>query len=285
MKESGKSPCAVSLSGLSDKVPKLFGIPSGVPGLDELFFTFRVEGEEVKRVLLNGFPSASVIHLTGVPDTGKSLIGEQFSISQALCGYNVLYVTVEIPAPFLALSFKQRSQALKADWDKMKERIFIVDATRYPELRDNVGDLCAFLSETIEKEKINSTVIDSITGLYEGREMLARSIVRKLYEIMKKHYQTAIFISQKRSSHEEISSEAAGGYAVPHIVDCTIVLSKIVLNSKALATMYNKKPGEVVRTLRIDGCRMCGHDSNVHLLEIDEKGLVRVGKPLYEVLK
>lgn len=285
MKESGKSPCALPLSGFSDRVPKLFGIPSGVPGLDELFFTFRVEGEEVKRLPLNGFPSAAVIHLTGVPDTGKSLIGEQFSITQASCGYNVLYVTVEVPAPFLALSFRQRSQALKVDWEVIKERIFIVDVTAHPELRENVGDLCAFLSKTIEKEKINSTVIDSITGLYEGKEILARSIVRKLYETMKKHYQTAIFISQKRSSHEEISSEAAGGYAVPHIVDCTIVLSKIVLNSKAAATMYNRKPGEVLRTIRIDGCRMCGHDPNVHLLEINEWGILQVGKPLYEVLR
>nr|PZN05261.1 MAG: KaiC domain-containing protein [Bacillota bacterium] len=278
-------PCAVPLAGLSEKVPKLFGIPSGVPGLDELFFTFQFENDQVKRVPLNGLPSSAVIHLTGVPDTGKSLIGEQFSITQASRGYNVLYVTVEIPAPFLAQSFIERSKALKVEWDNIKDRIFILDTVKYPELRDNVNNLCQILAETIENKEINVTIIDSITGLYEGREMMARSVVRKLYEIMKKYYQSAIFISQKRSSHEEASAEAAGGYAVPHIVDCTIVLSKIVLTSKVAATMYGRKPGEVLRTIRIDGCRMCGHDSRVHLLEINEFGILQVGKPLAEVLR
>lgn len=268
------------LSKIKENIPKLFGIPSGILGLDELFYTFEYEGDEVKKVPLGGFPSSAVIHITGVPDTGKSLMGEQFALSQASRGYNVLFVSVEIPTPFLAQSLKERARALRIDWDEIEDRIFVLDITKYPELRDNIVKLDRVIGETIEANNIKSTVVDSITGLYEGKEMIARTIVRKLYEVMKKYYQTSIFISQKRSSHEEESAEAAGGYAVPHILDCTIVLSKIVLSSKTLANLYDRPLGDTIHTLRIDGCRMCGHDRRTHLVEIDERGIIKVVKPI-----
>jgi KaiC domain protein len=276
---------ALPLSKIKESIPRLFGIPSGVPGLDDLFFTFEYEGEEVKKVPLGGFPSSAVIHITGVPDTGKSLMGEQFALSQASRGYNVLFVSVEIPTPFLAQSLKERARALRIDWEDIEDRIFVLDITKYPELRDNIVKLDRVISETIEENNIKSTVVDSITGLYEGKEMLARTIVRKLYEVMKRYYQTSIFISQKRSSHEEESAEAAGGYAVPHILDCTIVLSKMVLSSKALANLYNRPLGDTIHTLRIDGCRMCGHDRRTHLVEIDERGIIKLVGPVENLIR
>jgi len=276
---------ALPLSKIKESIPRLFGIPSGVPGLDDLFFTFEYEGEEVKKVPLGGFPSSAVIHITGVPDTGKSLMGEQFALSQASRGYNVLFVSVEIPTPFLAQSLKERARALRIEWEDIEDRIFVLDITKYPELRDNIVKLDRVISETIEENNIKSTVVDSITGLYEGKEMLARTIVRKLYEVMKRYYQTSIFISQKRSSHEEESAEAAGGYAVPHILDCTIVLSKMVLSSKALANLYNRPLGDTIHTLRIDGCRMCGHDRRTHLVEIDERGIIKLVGPVENFIR
>jgi len=282
---NGNTPEALPLSKIRESIPKLFGIPSGIPGLDELFFTFEYDGDEPKKVPLGGFPSSAVIHITGVPDTGKSLMGEQFALSQANRGYNVLFVSVEIPTPFLAQSLKERARALRIDWDEIEDRIFVLDVTKYPELRDNIVKLDRVISETIENNNIKSTIVDSITGLYEGKEMLARTIVRKLYEVMKRYYQTSIFISQKRSSHEEESAEAAGGYAVPHILDCTIVLSKMVLSSKALANLYNRPLGDTIHTLRIDGCRMCGHDRRTHLIEIDEQGIVKVVSPIEALVR
>jgi KaiC domain protein len=212
-------------------------------------------------------------------------MGEQFALSQASRGYNVLFVSVEIPTPFLAQSLKERARALRIDWEDIEERIFVLDITKYPELRDNIVKLDRVISETIEENNIKSTVVDSITGLYEGKEMLARTIVRKLYEVMKRYYQTSIFISQKRSSHEEESAEAAGGYAVPHILDCTIVLSKMVLSSKALANLYNRPLGDTIHTLRIDGCRMCGHDRRTHLVEIDERGIIKLVGPVENLIR
>jgi len=38
--------------------------------------------------------------------------------------------------------------------------------------------------------------------------------------------------------------------------------------------------GEVVRLFRIDGCRLCSHDTRTHFLEINDVGLVKIGNPL-----
>ncbi|HDI72872.1 MAG TPA: KaiC domain-containing protein, partial [Candidatus Altiarchaeales archaeon] len=128
-------------------------------------------------------------------------------------------------------------------------------------------------------------IVDSITGLYEHKEMMARIFVRQLFNFMKKWYQTALFVSQKRSSHEELSAEAAGGYAVSHIVDCTMVLSKKTIQSSYDERMYKRPIGEMVRLFRIDGCRMCGHDTETHFMEITEGGLIKIGPTLKELLR
>ena len=110
--------------------------------------------------------------------------------------------------------------------------------------------------------------------------MMARVIVRMNYNFLKKWYQTSILISQKRSAHDALSAEAAGGYAISHIVDGTIVLSKDIVDSPYKERMYKKPLGELVRLFRIDGCRMCGHDTKIRFLEITETGLVKILNPI-----
>jgi hypothetical protein len=52
--------------------------------------------------------------------------------------------------------------------------------------------------------------------------------------------------------------------------------------SPAQARLYRANLGEVVRLLRIDGCRLSGHDTRTHLLYIRPEGLLEVGPPLGE---
>jgi KaiC domain protein len=139
-----------------------------------------------------------------------------------------------------------------------------------------VPDLLVTLAYVIKTYKVKFTVIDSVTGLFENKEMLARVIVRRLFNFMKKWYQTAIFISQKRSGHKELTTEAAGGYAVGHIVDRAVVLAKELIDSPYKAKMYKKEIGDIVRLFRIDGYRMSEHDTRTHFLEITETGLVKI---------
>jgi len=273
------------LKDAMEKAPELRGVATGVKGLDELFFKVEWEDGKPVRKPLGGIPEYAVINLTGMPDTGKSLIAEQFTVKQASLGQKVCFITVESPASFVAASLRERATAMGIEFEKIENNIILIDAASNSRLRDDVPTMLDTLAYVYRTYKAHRTVIDSITGLFEAKEMLARSIVRAFFNFMKKWYQTAIFVSQKRSGHEGLSAEAAGGYAVGHIVDSTMVLSKEVILSESRARSYKVDFGDIVRLFRIDGCRMCGHDTKVHLMNITELGLVEIGPPLVEVLK
>ncbi|MDQ7039231.1 MAG: KaiC domain-containing protein [Aquificota bacterium] len=262
------------------KAPRLRGVPTGVKGLDDLFFHTEIADGKVVKKTLGGIPEYAVVNLTGVSDTGKSLMAEQYTVRQAQRGDVVAFITVESPAPFVTMGLKERATAMGVDFDEIQDRIVLIDAASHTALRENIPNLLATLAHAIKTYKVRHTVIDSITGLFEAREMMARTVVRQLFNFMKKWYQTAIFVSQKRSGHEELSAEAAGGYAVSHIVDCTMVLAKELVMTKAQSNLYRKAIGDVVRLFRIDGCRLCGHDTRTRFLEITETGLVTIGEPL-----
>ena len=264
------------------KAPEIVGVPTGIEGLDDLFFTVKEVDGRLQQVPLGGIPKYSVFNITGVSDTGKSLLVEQFAVEQARKGSKVAFITVETPANFVIASIKYRALAMGYNFDEFEDNIILIDAASNSRLRENIPDLLATLAYAIKEYKISFTIIDSITGLFENKEMMARSIVRRVFNFMKKWYQTALFVSQKRSGHEELSAEAAGGYAVGHIVDGTMVLAKELIASQYAARMYKAKLGEIVRLFRIDGCRMSGHDTKTHYMEITEMGIVRILEALGE---
>ena len=261
-----------------ETAPELKGVSTGIEGLDNLFYTFK----DLETVSLNGIPQYSVFNITGVSDTGKSLLIEQFAVYQAKNGDKVAFITVETPANFLVSSLKYRANAMGFDFKEFENNIIFIDAASYSSLRDNIPNLLNTLAFAIKEFNIKFTVIDSVTGLYENKEMTARVTVRKLYNFMKKWYQTALFVSQKRSSHEELSAEAAGGFAVGHIVDGTMVLAKELVYNQFISKLYNVNVGEIVRLFRIDGCRICGHDTKTHFMEITNSGLIRILNPIGE---
>lgn len=274
------------LKDLGKRAPKLFGVPTCTK-LDEMFFkiVYDEKKKQYVREPLGGLPSYSVINVTGIADTGKSLLAEQFALVQASLGYKVLFVTVETPAQFLYTAFKERASFLNVDFSEIEKNIIVLDASQSFELRDNLKAFLDTMKYAIEKKSATITVIDSVTGLYEHREMLARQIVRDIYNFLKRWHQTALLISQKRSSQGSETAEAAGGLAVAHIVDGTIVLAKKLIETKWDVTAYGMPLGSVLRTIRIDGCRLCAHDSRTFVFDIDERGLINIKMTLDEFVK
>ncbi len=262
------------------KAPKIYGVPTGIEGLDDLFFIVEVENGKIVKKNLGGIPAYSVFNITGVSDTGKSLMVEQFAVKQASEGHRVAFITVETPANFVAASLKLRAAAMGLEFEKFEDNIVLIDAASNTKIRENLPDLLATLAYAIKTYKIKFTVIDSVTGLFENKESIARGIVRRIFNFLKKWYQTALLVSQKRSGHEELTAEAAGGYAVGHIVDGTMVLAKEIIDTTYKAKLYKKEVGDLVRLFRIDGCRMSGHDTKTHFMEITETGLVRILDPI-----
>ena len=274
-----------SVEEVSRVAPKLFGIPSGVEGLDNLFFKVDFsDGKAVKKPL-GGIPYLSVLNITGVADTGKSLMVEQFAVRQASDGYKTIFVTVETPKEFVVQSLLYRAQAMGLDVEKVKQNLFVIDAASDTRLREDVDYLLDTLAYGIREYNVKSVVIDSVTGLFEAKEVLARSIVRKIYNFLKRWRQTSLLVSQKRSASEEMSAEAAGGYGVAHIVDGTLVLYKKLIMTKYDVSTFNLPMGSVIRLFRIDGCRMAGHDTRTYVMEITETGLVKIIAPLDEWLR
>ncbi len=275
-----------TLSELQSKAPRIFGIPTGTR-LDEMFYTVTYdekEGRYVKKPL-GGIPYLAVINLTGIPDTGKSVLAEQFAVYQAARNYPVVFVTVESPAHFLYTTLKQKATVMGLNFENVEKNMIIVDASQEVELRENLSALLDTLAYAIKKKNTKNVVIDSITGLYEHREVLARQIVRQIFNFLKKWNQTALLVSQKRSSQSSETAEAAGGLAVAHIVDGTIVMDKEVITSKWAASLYGKKIGEVVRTIRIDGCRLAPHATDTYLFEITDTGLIEIKEPLSRIAR
>jgi len=102
----------ITLGEAGKKAPKLEGLPTGIQGLDDLFFTARIEDGKAVKEPLNGIPRYSVLNITGVSDTGKSLMVEQFAVYQASQDTKVAFITVETPAEFVAVALKERSRAM-----------------------------------------------------------------------------------------------------------------------------------------------------------------------------
>lgn len=90
------------------KAPKLKAIPTSIPGLDPLFYIVQSEDKKTVKRPLKGIPAYSALNITGVSDTGKSLMVEQFAVKQASENKVVIFVTVETPVDFTAayLAFK-----------------------------------------------------------------------------------------------------------------------------------------------------------------------------------
>lgn len=272
------------LGELAEKAPKLFGIPTGTK-LDEMFYKLEEEDGKLIKKPLGGLPYLSIFNISGIPDTGKSLFAEQFAAYQAAKGYKVLFVTVESPANFLYSAIREKCKALGLDFDEAEKNIVVIDASEEEELRENPKALMETMAYAIKEKKITNVIIDSITGLYEHKEMMARQIVRQFFNFLKKWRQTGLFISQKRSAQASESVEAAGGLAVAHIVDGTIVVDKKLIMSQREANLYKKNIGDVVRFIRIDGCRLSGHDTRTWVFEITDAGTVEIIAPLSEYIR
>jgi KaiC domain protein len=272
------------LSEIKPDSDRITGIPTGT-GLDQMFYRIEFVNGTVRKVPLGGIPSYAVLNLTGIPDTGKSLLVEQFAITQANNGYKVLYVTTENPVSFLYVTLKSRAEAMDIDFKRLEKNIVVIDVTEDEELRDNPKALIDTMAYAIKEKKTKHTVIDSITALYEHKEMMARSIVRVFFNFLKKFHQTAIVVSQKRSSQAGESAEAAGGLAVAHIVDGTIVMDKKLIENKWESSYYRLPPGSVLRTIRIDGCRLAPHDTNTWVFDITPEGLIDIKAPLSKFIQ
>ena len=170
---AGKSFEVYSVEELRERVPRLFGVPTGVEGLDNLFYKVEYEDGKPVRKPLGGYPYLSVLNITGVADTGKTLMAEQFAVRQAHDGYNTIFITVETPKEFVVQSLQNRAIVMSLDFEKFQKHLFIIDVASNHRLREDIDYLLDTLAYGIKEFNTKSVIIDSVTGLFEAKEVLA----------------------------------------------------------------------------------------------------------------
>ncbi|MGB9638276.1 MAG: KaiC domain-containing protein [bacterium] len=241
--------------------------------LDNLYYYY--DTKEKKTKYLNGIPKQGIIQIVGTNGTGKSLLVNNIT-SNVIQDKKVLYISTEILGEYVYYNIKQRCESL--DLEFKEDNLLIVDLARNTDYIYDINKFFKEIVEVLKNNRIELVIIDSLTAFYENLENKARLVVRQIYNFFKKWRKTGIFISQKRSSHEENSSEAAGGYAVAHILDSTVVMIKKIIQTKWDSEDYGIEKGKMIRILRIDDCRLCLHSTKEHLFRINEKGIIEIIK-------
>lgn len=262
----------INLSSPSKELLKVEPIDSGIEYVNKLFYYVDFEeGENARLKFLGGYPRGAVINIIGEADTGKSLLCQTAIAINSAKGMKSIYVSVENPTSYVSMSLRRIAFAKKINYQHVLNNVKILDISGSYGIVNNIDN---FFKEFYQIAKgFDICVFDSVSGLYENREVMARYVVRRIFQISKNLKLTCFLISQKREE-SPFSSRSAGGLAISHIADCNIVLSKIIVSSLIERKIYNSEIGEVVRIFRIDGCRLCGHSSKNHFFKINEYGLI-----------
>ncbi|MFN4219527.1 MAG: KaiC domain-containing protein [bacterium] len=262
----------ISLNSPSKELLKIEPIDSGIEYINKLFYYVDFEeSENAKLKFLGGYPRGAVINIIGEADTGKSLLCQTAIVANSVKGMKSVYVSVENPSSYVSMALRRIAFAKKINYQNILNNVKILDISGNYGLANNIDN---FFKEFYQVAKgFDICVFDSVSGLYENREVMARYIVRRIFQISKNLKLTCFLISQKREE-SPFSSRSAGGLAISHIADCNIILSKIIISSPIERKIYNSEIGDVVRIFRIDGCRLCGHSSKNHFFKINEFGLI-----------
>lgn len=261
----------INLVSPSKENIKIEPIDSGIDYINKLFYYVDFENNSPRLKVLGGYPKGAVVNIIGEADTGKSLLSQIAIVTNAYKGLKTIYVSIENPASYVSLSLQRLSFLKKINYQYILNNVKILDLSNQYSLSSNID---TFFKEFYYAAKnFDICVFDSVSGLYENKEVMARYIVRKIFQISKSLKLTCFMVSQKRED-SPFSSRSAGGLAISHIADCNIVLTKIIISSPIEKRIYNSEIGEVVRIFRIDGCRLCGHSSKNHFFKINEYGLI-----------
>jgi len=250
--------------------------------LDYLFY-----GENNK--VLFGIPFGAQIGITGLPDSGKSILMEEIAVQLAGKGAKVLFVTSEdiwesqTPRFDLQSRMIQKAEKLKIVWANVKENLFVMDTVTNSEL----GDWDVFVQaykHAIEVNKAKFVIIDSITVLEAYRGSL-KYRVAELGRYNQVHGVTALFVNQ-RAQEKWDEYAMAGGIGMPHMLDGTIIIDYGgYWDNPQIKADYTEVFGEppkrkqVLRIARVLGCRMCGFNRHYQFIEITKDGFLRIVVP------
>ena len=253
----------------------LLGLATGT-FLDFLFLT--PEGEP-----LYGVPICGQLAITGLPGAGKSVLVEEIAVRVAADGKGVLFATAEdtwksaTPRFDLQSRLKQKADILKLDWDRIREKLFVLDTVMYPELRDwsTFAETYRYVSE---REGIELAIVDSVTVLESYRGALKYRVM-ELARYNQLHGITGLYVNQ-RSEERWDSYDMAGGIGLAHNLDGTIIVDYGRIYWEDQQVDLGVGRGEFVRIARVLDCRMCNFERRRIRIDITPQGFITALEPV-----
>lgn len=247
----------------------LKGFPTGT-FIDEMFL-------DHEAIPIGGIPVSAQLAMTGLAGAGKSILISEIAVKVAARGEKVLLVTSEDVFQSdtdrfdLQSRLMQKATILGLDWMIIKDNLLVIDAVSNPEIR-HWKDFAETYRYACEAKDIKLALIDSVTMLEDRRGQLKF----RLMEICRFNQDrgiTCIMVNQ-RTKETWDAYEMAGGHAIAHAVDGTIIVDYgRTYHADQVAELG--KRGTSINMVRIMDMRLCNFMRDRVPVEITSDGFLR----------
>lgn len=236
---------------------------------------------------IEGMPFGSNCILSGLPNSGKSLLLEEIILQVANNNKKVCYVTseevfrVDTSRFDLQSRLKERTEMLGLNWDIISQNLFVLDIVTFAEMRDWFS-LISTYRFLVETKKIDFLAIDSLTMCEDSRGQLKYRL-GQLIKYNQLHGVSSIMINQ-RATDKPDSFSMAGNIGISHIADIVMVLDYKQLSSwdKTIKLDTDSKQMELVYFFHVLKCRMSKYKASYFKYSITSDGLVRLQPKIEE---
>jgi circadian clock protein KaiC len=247
--EEGVSVLPITSLKLNNKVSSEI-IPTGVKGLDEMFFG-------------GGFYRGSNILVSGTAGTAKTTLASCFAYEQCKRGERVIYFAFEESPDQLIRNMKSIGMNLETF---VKKGLLLIQATR-PSLNGLELHLLT-LRKLIKEFRPTTVVMDPISNLISvGSSHEVRSMLVRLIDMLKINNITALFTSLSQQTESGMRPDLAEE-SVSSLVDTWITVRDI------------EGVGERNRGIYIIKARGMAHSNQVREFVITNKGIELLGVEL-----
>ena len=187
---------------------------------------------EIDSMIQGGFPSSSIVGLSGPPGVGKSIFSLHFVLEGARKGQRCVYINLEEPRKNINNMINQFEFADEF-FELEKKELIIIKCFDYPEYEKVYTEL---LQRIKQDKKIKRLVIDSFNCFFssiDNPHALATAInVRKMinesFYHMRRNGLTTLLILEKS---ERTSCQGNFDYNIPYLVDGIINLDFLDLGA------------------------------------------------------
>lgn len=248
---------------------KLTGHPTGTL-LDDLFLDH--EGKSI-----GGLPKTAQMAMTGLAGSGKSILISEIALKSAAKKQKTLLVTSEDVFKTSSERFDlqarlmTKAEILELDWPTIQDNLFVLDAVSNSDLRQWKSFAETYRYAAM-KHNIKLSLIDSVTMLEDRRGQLKYKLM-ELCRFNQENGITMVAVNQ-RTKEDWDKYEMAGGHAIAHAVDGTILVDYGKTYHPDQVAELGKR-GTFVRMVRVMDCRLCNFVRTRIPIEITKNGFIR----------